>query len=200
MPASHQPFILPTLVTPRLMLRAFTSGDAANVQRIANDYDVAYNLAALPHPYLLPMANDWIAAHNELHSEGTHRMWAITPNILLPTTTTTASSILGAISLVDVNTDHRLAELGYWLGKEFWGQGIASEAATAVLGYAFEEMQLERVFAKHFERNAASGKVLQKVGMRQEGVLRNHYCKWGEFQNLVVYGILHNEWFLKQSS
>jgi [ribosomal protein S5]-alanine N-acetyltransferase len=186
-------FVLPRLTTPRLVLRAFTLNDVPDLHHAANDYDVALNLAALPHPYSLKMAHEWVQQHDGLHARGTHRIWAITPARPLAD----GYEILGTISLVDIDTDHSLAELGYWLGKEYWSCGYATEAARAVLQYAFEEMQLERIFAKHFERNPASGRVLQKIGMQREGTLRHHYCKWGEYQNLVVYGMLHHEWFLK---
>ena len=62
-----------------------------------------------------------------------------------------------------------------------------------MLAYAFEELGLERVFARHFASNPASGKVLAKIGMRQEGVLRRHIIKWGHFEDIVMFGMLAAE-------
>jgi len=92
-----------------------------------------------------------------------------------------------------IELEHRRAELGYWIGRPWWGNGFATEAARAVVGQAFAGLGLARVFAHHFVSNPASGRVMQKIGMRQEGVLRRHVIKWGRCEDLVVYGILPDD-------
>lgn len=181
-------YTLSALQTERLSLRAFMTDDAAKIHPLANDREVAQNLASLPHPYLPEMALEWLEKLPALHEAGTHRVWAITLNTapLHPTT------LIGAIGLHDISIEHSNAELGYWIGREFWGRGYATEAARAAVQYALEEMTLERVYAKHFARNPQSGRVLEKIGMQHEGVLRRHFCKWGEFQDCVLYGIVQS--------
>jgi RimJ/RimL family protein N-acetyltransferase len=86
------------------------------------------------------------------------------------------------------------AEMGYWLGVPFWSQGIATEAARAVLRYGFEHLNLHRIHAFHFVRNGASDRVMQKIGMQHEGTLRHHDHKDDHWEDLVSYGILADEW------
>jgi [ribosomal protein S5]-alanine N-acetyltransferase len=83
--------------------------------------------------------------------------------------------------------------LGYWIGKPYWGRGFCTEAARAVLRYAFTELGLNRVHAYHFHHNPASGRVLQKIGMTHEGLLRQHVKKWGQFIDNELYSILRSE-------
>ena len=85
---------------------------------------------------------------------------------------------------------HRRAELGYWVARPFWNQGYASEGARALVRFGFAELGLHRVSAHHYSRNPASGKVMQKIGMRFEGLLRQHVFKWGVFEDIEMYGIL----------
>jgi len=88
---------------------------------------------------------------------------------------------------------HRTAELGYWIGVPYWRKGYATEASSAVVRYGFERLNLNRIFAHHFKRNPASGRVLQKIGMRHEGCLRQAVIKWGEYIDLEMYAILREE-------
>ena len=97
------------------------------------------------------------------------------------------------IGLSDIEQQHSRAEMGYWIAIKFWNRGFATEAARAVLDYSFSDLDLQRIFAHHFKRNPASGKVLEKIGMQKEGVLRSHIKKWGKFEDLVVYGILRSD-------
>jgi ribosomal-protein-alanine N-acetyltransferase len=129
------------------------------------------------------MAVEWLEKLPALHEAGTHRVWAITLDF---------TTLVGAIGLHDIDREHSNAELGYWIGKDFWGHGYATEAARAIVQYALDDMTLERVYAKHFARNPQSGRVLEKIGMQREGVMRRHFRKWGEFQDCVVYGILRD--------
>jgi RimJ/RimL family protein N-acetyltransferase len=89
--------------------------------------------------------------------------------------------------------DHQ-AELGYWIGKPYWNAGLCTEAGRVILRYAFSELCLMRVHAVHLTRNPASGRVLQKLGMRHEGCRRGHVMKWGRLEDIELYGLLREEW------
>jgi ribosomal-protein-alanine N-acetyltransferase len=102
------------------------------------------------------------------------------------------SILLFAVGL-ELEVAHRRAERGYWIGVPYLGNGYATEAARAVVRYGFDVLKLHRIFASHFQGNPASGKVLQKVGMKYEGRLRNHVRKWDQFQDLEFYGILESD-------
>ncbi|HET7565509.1 MAG TPA: GNAT family N-acetyltransferase [Gemmatimonadaceae bacterium] len=175
----------PTLETERLALRPFMLTDAPDVERLAGDRDVAVNTLNIPHPYDQATAELWISTHEVSFAVGQQVTFAITDRA--------TGALMGAISLT-INTEHERAELGYWIGKEFWGCGYTTEAAAVVLRYAFQVLEVNRVFACHFTRNPASGRVMQKIGMRYEGRLRQHVKKWGEWEDIEMYSVLREEY------
>lgn len=170
--------------TDRLILRYFSSEDAPIVQALAGDRDVASTTLNIPFPYEDGMAAAWIATHQEKRENDTGVTFAIIRR--------KDEMLIGAISL-EINRRHDRAELGYWIGKPHWGQGFASEAANAVIGYGFTVLGLNRIHATHFTRNPASGRVMQKIGMTHEGTLKKHAKKWEAYEDVEVYGILCNE-------
>ena len=174
------------LITERLVLRAFTPADAPDVQRLAGEWEVADTTRVVPHPYLDGMAEDWISTHEDPAQA--------TLQIQLAVAEQATNALVGAISLVDINHQDSRAELGYWIGQPFWGQGYCTEAATALLAFAFQALELNRVCAQYLKRNPASGRVLEKLGMREEGLLRRHNKKWENFEDVIVCGILRSEW------
>ena len=169
------------LETERLVLRPFTLADAPALQRLAGAREVAYNTLLIPHPYPDGAAEQWISkprTENDL-------VFAITLR--------ESGELTGGMGLT-VNPDHRRAEIGYYIGVAYWGRGYATEAGRAVIRYAFEGLRVNRVYAEHFSRNPASGRVLQKLGMRHEGSLRQHMVKWGEPIDVELYGIVRADW------
>jgi ribosomal-protein-alanine N-acetyltransferase len=176
---------IPVLLTDRLRLRPFSLDDALEVQRLAGDRLVAATTLNIPHPYEDGMAQAWISSHQGEFIERKGVIFAIASKA--------NGSLIGAIGLADMVADHH-AELGYWIGRPYWNQGFCTEAGAAVLRYAFTELNLVRVHSAHFARNGASGRVLQKLGMRHEGSRKQHVRKWGQFEDLEVYGILKSDW------
>jgi RimJ/RimL family protein N-acetyltransferase len=174
----------PILKTERLALRPFSPDDAPLVQILAGDKDVASTTRLIPHPYPDGLAEQWIASLRPAYDRGQGVNFAITLK---------EGALIGSIGLILELSDHH-AEMGYWIGKPYWNCGYCTEAAAAVLQFAFDSLDLERVYAKYLSRNPASGRVMAKLGMTQEGVLRHHRCKWGQFEDLVVCGILKSEW------
>ena len=170
--------------TMRLLLRPFRLDDAERVQQLAADFDIANTTLRIPHPYPKGAAEEWIAGHKQLIEKSIEFPFAI---ILKK-----SSELIGAISLMpDIQFNN--AELGYWIGKPFWKNGYATEAGKAMLNYGFEEFDFNRIHAHHFGSNPASGKVLQKIGMRPEGILRQHVKKGDRYEDAVMYGILKSE-------
>jgi RimJ/RimL family protein N-acetyltransferase len=172
------------LLTPRLRLRPFVPADAADVQRLAGDYAVAHTTLSIPYPYEDGMAEAWIAMVAEDFATGRQVVFAITGGA--------TAELFGAIGLV-LRPAHARAELGYWIGRPFWGRGYATEAVREVLRYGFGSLGLHRIHASHFARNPASGRVMIKAGMRREGVARAHVRRFDRFEDLVQYGILREE-------
>lgn len=176
--------LFPTIQTQRLILRSLTIEDAPEVQKLAGDRDIAATTLSIPHPYENGMAEAWIETHPEAYEKGVGITWAITLR--------DNGIFCGTIGLL-INQEHNKAELGYWVGKPYWGKGYCTEAANAIVQYGFETLGLHRIHAAHFARNLASGRVMQKIGMRLEGCKRQHILKWGKFEDLVLYGILKSD-------
>ena len=174
----------PTLKTERLVLRPFAPADAPLVHILAGDKDVASTTRLIPHPYPDGLAESWIDSLPGKYERGDGVSFAITLK---------EGALIGSIGLILSLADHH-GEMGYWIGKPYWNSGYCTEAAAAVLQFAFDTLDLERVYAKYMGKNPASGRVMAKLGMLQEGVLRHHRCKWGAFEDLVVCGILRSEW------
>lgn len=171
---------LPTLTTERLVLRPFLLSDATIVQLLAGSREVADTTLAIPHPYLDGMAESWIATHEGAWTRHESATLAIVE---------AEAGLVGAISL-RIELPQRRAELGYWIGVPYWGRGYATEAVRAMLEFGFRRLSLHRVYAFHFERNPASGRVMAKAGMQREGTLRGHYFRWGAPEDVAVWGIL----------
>jgi RimJ/RimL family protein N-acetyltransferase len=171
----------PLIETERLILRGFRNEDAGDVKRLAGDKAIASTTLRIPHPYEDWVAEKWIGTHREEFEQGKAVNFAITER--------KADYLIGAIGLT-INKEHKNAELGYWIGKPYWNNGYCTEAAKAVLRYGFEELGLNRIQAQHFKRNAASGRVMQAIGMLYEGRLRQHLKKWNKFEDVEIYGIL----------
>lgn len=171
-----------TITTERLILRPFTLADAADVQRLAGGRAVADRTQATPHPYEDGMAENWIAAHEQQFQQGIGCIFAIVRK---------ADGVLVAsVSFISIEPKCSRAELGYWLGKPYWNQGYATEAAGALIKFGFEVLNLNRIFGEHLSRNPASGRVMAKIGMQHEGTLCKHATKWGVFEDVEVWGLL----------
>jgi len=169
------------LQTERLTLRPYAPSDIPALLPLIGAREVAATTLRIPHPYAESDARDFISVIQEELASGTGLRLAIVLR--------ESDTLCGGVGL-RIETDHHRAELGYWIGVPYWGNGYATEAARAVVKYGFETLGLHRIFASHFANNPASARVLQKVGMRHEGRQRAHILKWGEFLDLEMYGML----------
>ncbi|NTV63988.1 MAG: GNAT family N-acetyltransferase [Oscillochloris sp.] len=174
-----------TLETLRLRLRPFALADAPTIQQLASAAEIAAVTLHIPHPYPDGLAEQWIAGHPEAAQSGVGLTWAITDRA--------SATLYGAIGIV-IREQHQHAEMGYWIGVPFWGRGYCSEAAATVLAHGFGALGLHRILAHHFGGNPASGRVMQKIGMRYEGRQREHIRKGERFEDIVQYGILRQDW------
>lgn len=171
--------------TERLILTPFTLADVPAVQNLANDFKIADTTRNLGHPYTEEMARSWISIHDESYDSGT----AIEYSIRLKQD----SKLIGATGLM-IDKMHNRAELGYWIGVPFWGKGYCTEAGLAMIELGFLGHSFHKIKACHLTRNPASGRVMQKIGMKQEGLLKEHDLKWDKYEDLALYGILRSEW------
>ncbi len=176
----------PSLVTERLVLRELQIADAPAIAAGAGDRRVARFLLQVPSPYPVALARRWLTARIEWWELGRGVTFAIArrshPHVCL-----------GTVSLRRYARDHR-AELGYWLSASAWGSGIATEACVAAVDFGFRELSLARIYAQVLAGNRASQRVLDKLGMVTEGVKRKHIVKDDALCDVVLYGLLRDEW------
>ncbi len=177
---------LPRVVTDRLVLRAFVASDGAAVERLAGAFEVADTTLNIPHPYPAGAGAEWIATH----ADDWQRRQQLT---LAISHAAQADALIGAISL-RVTPEHAHAEIGYWIAVDSWANGYATEAANAIVAFAFDELAMQRVQGRHFVRNGASGRVLEKLGMTHEGVHRQAFRRWDSFEDVAVYAVLRPDW------
>ena len=128
--------------------------DAARVSLLAGDYDVASMTAVIPHPYSEAMAAEWIAGAVR-GEEGVAFMIDFD------------RTLIGCTGYRAFSSDH--GELGYWIGKPYWGAGFATEAAKALIAHAFDHEDFSHLMARHFTGNDASEHILKKLGFECEG-------------------------------
>jgi len=170
------------ITTERLFLRPFTTSDVPTVAQICNNYNLVKSTLLLPYPYTKADAMSWISTHYE----GVKNY----VNVSLAIVKKETNTLIGSISL-SIKQQHNHAEMGYWIAEEEWGKGYGTEAAKALLNYAFNELHLHRVHAKFFTTNPASGKIMQKCGMQHEGTLASHLKRFDEWKDVALYGILN---------
>lgn len=169
----------------RIRLRRLRDTDAANIHENVKDASVVRWTLRIPHPYPPGEALAFIRSSRYRWREGSCYAFAIVSK--------GTGRAIGIISLMDLDPEHRTAELGYWLGERYWGQGIATEAVSLVLRVAFDVLGLHRVEANVFTENGASCRVLEKNGFRKEGVRRKARYRFGEWHDEVRYGLLGEE-------
>ncbi len=169
------------LATARLLLRPFQAGDEQDVFTYASDPEFAFFAMDRP-PMTLEDARAFV-------SSAVRTPWRERVRFAI----TLTDRVIGN---VDLHPDwaENITEIGYAVARERWNQGIATEAARAAVEYAFDVMLVDKVFARADPRNAASLRVLEKVGMTREGLLRSHVIRHGERADRVLYGILRDEW------
>lgn len=148
------------LRTERLILRPARESDAGRFAEILSNWKVIRMMRLVPHPYTEDLAREWIATHAPEREASTAHRFAIER----------AGRLIGTCDVDEIADG--TGDLGYWLEEPAWGQGIASEAALAIMTFAFDRLALNRLTSGHAADNPASGKVLTKLGFKRAGQAR----------------------------
>jgi ribosomal-protein-alanine N-acetyltransferase len=170
------------LVTDRLLLRRYQRADIPDLVNLIGAREIAEMTLRVPHPYTIKDAQSLL------------QQVAKDPNLArFAIVVRDTNRLCGGIGL-NLELPHDRAELGYWVGVPFWGNGYCTEAARALLHHGFERLGLRRIYASCFINNPASRRVLEKLGFQYEGCLRQHINKWNEYRDLEYFGLLATEW------
>ena len=166
-------------VNEQLQLTGFFRSDIDPLTEYLVDEDNYQCTLRIPRPYTRADAERWFAVLAEEEKQGHPLLkWAIRQN----------GSLVGGIGLERAASQPHRAELGYWLAKPFWNQGIMSAVVSAVGRHAFDTLGLVKITANVFSFNAPSARVLKKCGFEQEGYLRKHILKDGGLIDSIVFG------------
>jgi ribosomal-protein-alanine N-acetyltransferase len=165
--------------TKRLLLRRFTQGDAEDVYSYASDKETLKYLT-------------WSGVEDMEGAKGTITNYYCNDGVYAIELKETGHCI-GCIDLL-VNPDHEKAGFGYVLNRNYWNQGYMTEVLSAILKFGFETLELNRIEATHYASNPASGKVMEKCGMKKEGYALSEVKIKGIFHDVVHYGITKDQW------
>lgn len=175
----------PTLETERLLVRPFADADGDDLFALQSDADVLRYWDSPPWTDRSSVAR-FMAGCQQMEEDGTGARVAIE--------STSDRSFVGWCTVNSWNPDFRSASLGYCLNQTAWGRGYATEAAHALLRWAFDTLDLNRVQSETDTRNVASARVLEKLGFDREGTLREDCIVNGDVSDSWVYGLLRRDW------
>lgn len=177
--------VLPTLAGPRVLLRPLREADADDVWTIFSDADV---MQYRDGERMISMhdAARYIAEVQEAFRRRELFEWGIAER--------GTDRVIGTSTLLHLNPTHRRGELGFALGRAHWNMGLATEAVSTLIAFAFGELGLRRLEADADPRNARSLRLLQRLGFEREGYLRERYVTNGDPQDALMFGLLRSEW------
>lgn len=174
-----------TLTTGRLLLRALVPADAAAMFAVFSDPEVVRYWSSTPwtgmekaHQFVANAEEDWLSG----------------AGLRFGIEVAATGELAGQVALHHFDQDNRRCEVGYALARQHWRQGYLTEALGAVLEHGFTALDLNRVEADIDPRNAASAKPLERLGFRQEGLLRERWIVGGEICDTAFYGLLRRDW------
>lgn len=179
------PTASPRLTTSRLLLRALESDQAEALFTLANGPNIADNTANIPSPYTLETAQSFIAAIEEKYRAG--------DLLNLGMHVRETGELVGIVSL-RINARHHYGHLGGWVAGHCRNRGYAAEAASAMMAFGFTQLGLQRVGSQCFGRNKESARVMEKIGLRFEGCLRQAFLKNGVYEDLLGFATVREDW------
>jgi 8-oxo-dGTP diphosphatase len=166
------PDVFAPLATERLILRPLIPEDAEALHRLVNDWEVTRNLVVVPFPYPRELADGWILSTRHELTKGTAYHLAITGR------EGEHEVLVGAVGL-HVDAKERCGRLGYWVGRRFWGHGVATEAGGRLARWALANLNLDRLEARVATDNPASAAVLRRIGFRETGETTDYFVARG---------------------
>lgn len=178
----------PLIETNRIRLRKPNAGDIPRITKYANHPRISEMTLSIPYPYREKDAISWVHMANKGFEDRSKYLFAICK--------LADDAFIGAAGL-EVNPRFNRAELGFWIGVPFWGNGYATEAVGAILEFGFNEINLNKIYAIHLVKNPASGRVMTKNGMVKEGTLADHIKKGDRYCTVLQYRLTKSEYTRK---
>lgn len=183
-PNAYGIFSMPTLETRRLILRRITMKDAADIYAYSKDTEVARHVLWSAQRDIAE-ARDYCRFMQRKYRADEPSSWGIIERA--------TGRLVGTIGYMDYSEDNASVEIGYSLARWLWNGGYMTEALARVIDHTFETMDVNRIEAQHELTNPASGRVMEKCGMKKEGVLRQRLYNKGHFVDVALYAILKGD-------
>jgi ribosomal-protein-alanine N-acetyltransferase len=177
---------LPTIETERLLLRKITLNDASDMFEYASNPEVSEYTMWSTH-VSLEDTKYFLKSLTKMYKRRELVDWGIVHKA--------EKKFIGTCGFVEWSMTHNRAEIGYALSGRYWGEGYMSEAVNAIIEFGFREMLLNRIMGRCEVNNIASARVMEKVGMQLEGILRQQLFVKGRYWDLKFYSILREEFF-----
>lgn len=165
-------------------MRPLEGDDIPHILKLASAAEIAEN-TFVPHPYPPEAAAEFVSK--------TRESWHYDEGFTFAIIDKSSDAFVGAMG-IHPKEKHHAAEVGYWIGKPFWGRGLATAALRRIIQFGFEQLGLNRIQAGHFRHNLASGRVMQKTNMRYEGVQRQGMHHREQYKDVVYYAILRADY------
>ncbi|MDO5376941.1 MAG: GNAT family protein [Clostridia bacterium] len=180
----HGLFSMPTLDTPRLILRRIAMRDAKDIFAYSRDEEVARHVLWSAQRDI-GEARDYAKFMMRRYRNDEPSSWGIVEKA--------SGRLVGTIGYMDYSEENGSVEVGYSLARWLWNGGYMTEALARVIAYTFDEMDINRIEAQHELTNPASGRVMEKCGMKREGVLRQRLYNKGKYVDVALYAILRSD-------
>jgi len=175
----------PRIETKRLILSSFRPIDIPKIVAHASNRNVSRYTVSLAHPFTETDAVHLLEIANQGFKDSTHYVFGIWLR--------DGGALIGSIGL-KLETQFQRAELNFWIAEPFWGGGLTTEAARAVIHFGFSHLNLHKLTATYMEANPASGRVMANCGMKKEGELKEHIIKDGAYHGILLYGLIKNDY------
>jgi len=178
---------MPTkLIGKQIIVRELRKSDAEDLQNNINDKNIVRFMTNIPHPYSKRDALNFFKKISRYRKTKKDAAFGIALK--------TTNKVIGGIGMHKIDKGNNNVELGYWLGKKYWGREIATEAVGLVLDLVFKKWKFHRVYANTFHKNIASQKVLKKFGFKLEGRTREKWWRENQWHDVLNFGILDREY------
>lgn len=181
---------MPTLITDRLVMRKLRNYDYRDMYEYSCQSSVTKYLLWCEHPSPEYTYN-YLSGIEECYKSGDFYDWAITLK--------DSGKMIGTCGYTSFDYENGRAEVGYVINPEYWGQGVATEAVSAAIEYAFNELNVNRVEAHFIKGNNASLRVMEKCGMTFEGYLRQYMLVKGSFKTIGFAAVTKDEYVFKNA-
>lgn len=171
-----------------MIIRPYNSEDAESVFKVVKTREVAETTISIPHPYPRSTVDWWIKFVNNNMEEGNSYEFGLFKK-------DNPKEYVGNCGFVNISKKHNNGELGYFINPECWNLGYGSEACSIIINYGFDVLGLERIYGRCMVKNIASRRVMEKGGLKLEGIARHEVFKWEKYEDVYNLGIIRSDWY-----